>query len=302
MKDIIFDTDFGADCDDVMALAYLIYAEKYLDTRIKAITFSNGNTDGIAAIRAFVRDVGREPIPVGAPARSVPAYDAYCRQLAELFGDASDREPAENAVSVLRRALADSNGAVICAVGASTNIAALLESGADEISPLDGVSLVRENCEKLVLMAGRFDGYVERAEWNVLLDVKAAQTIVRLCAVPLVFLPFETGMNIMTGGPIMKKYGDTTPLSMAFELFPGVKDKGARPSWDPATAVYCVEGCREFFEESKPCIVNIADDGITTTVECDGGLHRVLTKAKDVSNEDIAAYVDECAIKIYEGR
>ena len=34
MKDIIFDTDFGSDCDDVMALAYLIYAEKQLDTRI----------------------------------------------------------------------------------------------------------------------------------------------------------------------------------------------------------------------------------------------------------------------------
>ena len=100
----------------------------------------------------------------------------------------------------------------------------------------------------------------------------------------------------------MKKYGAATPLSMAFELFPGVKDKGARPSWDPATAVYCVEGCREFFEESKPCIVNIADDGITTMVECDCGLHRVLTKAKDVSNEEIAAYVDECAIRIYEGR
>ena len=128
MKEIIFDTDFGADCDDTMALAYLIYAEKYLDARIKAITFSNGNADGIAAIRAFVRDLGREAIPVGAPARAVPSYDVYCKKLAERFGDESDRRPAENAVSVIRRALADSDSAIICGVGASTNIAALLEN------------------------------------------------------------------------------------------------------------------------------------------------------------------------------
>lgn len=301
-KKIIFDTDFGSDCDDVMALAYLLYAERYLGAEIKAITFSNGNEDGIAAIRAFLRNTGRELIPVGAPARAVPSYDHYCRQMAERFGNESDRGPAEDAVRVLRRALLESDGAVICAVGALTNIAALLESGADDISPLDGASLVREKCEKMVIMAGRFDGYTERAEWNVLLDVNAAETAVRLCPVPLVMLPFETGLEIMTGGPVMEKYGDSIPLSLAFGLFPGVKNKGARPSWDPATALYCVEGCKDFFEESERGTVSIDEHGFTTLNVGDGGDHRILTVKKGMPNEKIAAYIDGCAMKLYEGR
>ena len=63
-----------------------------------------------------------------------------------------------------------------------------------------------------------------------------------------------------------------------------------------------MEGCREFFEESRDGTVSIDDNGITTFSECDGGIHRVLTKSKGITNDEIAAYIDRCAVRIYEER
>jgi hypothetical protein len=53
--DIILDTDLGSDCDDAMALAYLIYASKRLGIDIKAITHSNGCKEGPSVIASVLR-------------------------------------------------------------------------------------------------------------------------------------------------------------------------------------------------------------------------------------------------------
>lgn len=306
--DLIFDTDIGADCDDVMALAYLVYAKGNFGVNIKAIALSNGCEYGISALRAFFEDLGEDIPMLASPVKPLKAYEGYCPLLATRFGTVKEPTVAENAVKVMRRALVNSENAVICAVGALTNVGALLESPPDEISDLNGVELVRQKCSKIVVMAGIFEEGNDRIEWNVHLDIPATQAVVKLCPVPLAFLPSETGIGILTGAPAIAKYGESTPLSASFLSRRDVRETGTRPSWDPATAVYAVEGCRDFLEESKNGVITVADDGKTTFAENAEGKHKVLYLAgagaprAELSKKIAAEYIDACSLEVYGDR
>ena len=306
--DFIFDTDVGSDCDDMMALTYLVYAKRNLNINLKAVTYSHNCPHAIAAIKAFFKDLGEEIPPIGRMPAEPVEKDNYSRAVARKFATEEDYAPVPDAVSVLRRALADSEGAILCAVGPFTNIAALLKSQPDEISMLDGVALVREKCAEVVVMAGRFtpepDGTLH-PEWNALVDPAATQAMVELCPVPLIFSPFELGWNMITGGPIMEKFGEETPLSMAFASYSEARAHSGRHSWDPATAVYAIEGEREFFTLGKRGTVTVDTQGRTFFAEQENGMHAVLSVRTDgslkeqQSKDRIAAYIDACSMQVY---
>ena len=297
---LILDTDLGSDCDDMMALTYLVYAAHHKGVNLCAVTHSNGCTEGPDACRVFFEHLGERVPPIGKAAVEMKAYDHYCREVVARFDKSEEPHTYPDAVSVLRRALVENDNVVICAVGAMTNIAALLGSEPDDISSLDGVSLVRERCEKLVLMAGIFDPADTRTEWNVHLDIPAAKVLAERCPVPVIWLPSETGAEIVTGGPIIEAFGEDTPLSLSFRLFPGVLKKGGRPSWDPATTLYAVEGCAEFFTETPDGTVTVDDDGKTVYTADGMGKHRILhLKAQDAIKAT-ATYIDKCAMWVYQ--
>lgn len=307
--DFIFDTDVGADCDDMMALTYLVYAKKHFNIVLKAVTHSRNDINGVPAIRAFFRTLGEDIPDIGRMSGELVEYKSYAKAIADRFCIEDDFSKCYDAVKVLRRALCNSEDAVLCAVGPFTNIAALLESGADEISELDGVSLVKARCSKVVVMAGQF--VLNKSgelcpEWNVKCDVRAAKIIAEKCPVPLVFLPFETGEGIMTGIPIVERYGEATPLSMSFVKFGAVPSVGGRHSWDPATVVYAVEGVGECFEESPRGTVTVDEIGRTVMKYDDNGLHSILTvrsidgESEHESKKRVASYIDACADEVYD--
>ncbi len=301
--DIILDTDVGSDCDDMMALAYLIYAKRNLSVDIKAITHSNTCPEGIPTIRALFRHLGEAVPPIGKPEGEIATYDKYAGAVTEKFADKECYAEAENAVSVMRRALTESFDAVILGVGPMTNIAALLESAPDDISSLDGISLVRERCRKIVLMAGDFVS--GKPEWNVKLDIPAMQTVVKKSPVPIAFLPFEVGHGMITGKPVMDAFGEENPLSLSFTRFPGTDKLGGRHSWDPATAVFAVLGDSEYLTEGKPQTVTVTDEGVTLATPERGGMHTVISvnvregESEADAKTRVAAYIDGCAMEIY---
>lgn len=302
---VILDTDLGSDCDDMMALTYLVYATHHKNVKLCAVTHSNGCPEGPDACRTFFEHLGEPVPPIGGPVVEMDVYDRYCKAIVERFDTADPKPTYPDAVRVLRRALVENDRVVICAVGAMTNIAALLESKPDDVSPLDGVSLVRERCDKLVLMAGIFDPAVTRIEWNIHLDIPAAKTVAEHSPVPVIWLPSETGADVITGGPMLEAFGEDTPLSLAFCLFPGVLKKGGRSSWDPATTLYGVEGCSEFFTETPVGTVTVAEDGKTNYTPNGMGKHRVLylkeddAQPRDKTVRQMADYIDRCAMWVY---
>ena len=304
--ELLFDTDAGSDCDDMMALAYLAYAEKNLNVDIKCVTYSHVCKEGPVAIRAFFRNLDLDIPPVGQMTHGKSFDDNYCKAVADCFAIDADCAPVTDAVSVLRKALVESENAVICAVGPLTNIGDLLLSQPDDISEMSGIELVKEKCAKIVVMAGEFvpeNGKELKTEWNVLCDIDACRTVASLCPVPMVWLPWETGFEMKTGKPILDKYGDSNPLALAFTKYPWV-DADGRHSWDPATAVYSVEGVKDFLKENKGT-VTVDEKGITRLIPSENGLHTVLTikeqkgKTELEVKAEFAKYIDDCSLEVY---
>ena len=304
--DYIFDTDAGSDCDDMMALAYLANMERKGMIDIKCVTYSHASKHGPAAIRAFFRGVKLPVPPIGQMTHGKVIDDNYCKAVSDKFATEEDRKEVPDAVSVLRKALVESENAVICAVGPLTNISDLLLSQPDSISDLNGVELVKAKCSKVLMMAGEFvaeNGKDIKTEWNVLCDVQACRNVALLCPVPMVWLPWETGYDMKTGRPLLDKYCEENPVSLAFKLYPWV-DSDGRHSWDPATALYSIEGAGEFFTENVGC-VTVDEKGVTTFVADPNGSHTVLTieekagaSVLDIKAE-CASYLDRCSLELY---
>ncbi len=308
MTEIIIDTDIGSDCDDVMALSYLISAAKSGQIKISAVTVSHRTPFAYKAVSALFSAFGETMPLFGQIKTGLEEYaDNYCRELADRFYNDGTEPVISDAVCILRRALTNAQGkAILCGIGPATNIARLIRSGPDEISPLDGRALLKEKCSKIVMMAGEFrdntDG-IRIPEWNVKCDIDAAKTVVENCDNEIVMLPYEVGADMITGEALTKEFGCTHPLTCAFITFN--KGTGGRHSWDPATVLYAVQGCGDFFSESASGIIKIGEHGETFFTSLHGGHHKILSvkllEGETVSDakKRTADYINGCVKGMY---
>lgn len=65
MKKYIFDTDIGADCDDVVALRYLLGKQNDGECEVKAITLCTARKYAPAATFALIDECDCGDIPIG---------------------------------------------------------------------------------------------------------------------------------------------------------------------------------------------------------------------------------------------
>ena len=96
--DLLLDTDAGGDCDDMLALAYLIYARRNLGVNIRSVTHSQGCQNGTAMMRMFFRDRNEPVPPLGKIVAPVRTYDYYCKDLVARFAQPEDYQDDPAAV------------------------------------------------------------------------------------------------------------------------------------------------------------------------------------------------------------
>lgn len=301
--ELILDTDVGADCDDMLALAYIAYAEKNMNVDLKAITCSSSADYGISAIKTFYKDLGMIPPSIGYASKSMLKYDNYCKQIVEKFGTENEYTKDNDAISVLRQALVESEKATICAIGPLSNISALLNSQPDEISALDGKTLLKEKCEKIVIMSGKFENQESLTpEWNTSLDIEASQNVVNNFPAPVYFVSYELGNSLFTGKAIMDKYQYDNPVSMAYMLYPGVIEAGGRPSWDPLSVYFAIGDRKEYLKLSQELTVTINDDGRSYINNEIKSNHYIIYFKDESIKDEISKYFDDCVIALYRSK
>ena len=115
----------------------------------------------------------------------------------------------EDPVAMYRRLLAaePDNSVVVVSVGFSGNLAALLASDGDDVSPLTGRELVARKVKYFSVMAGSF-GVKKRAEYNVINDIPAARKFFAECPSPIVLTP-----KISVGRSIIRWSKPTRPIT-----------------------------------------------------------------------------------------
>lgn len=263
-KKIIFDTDLGGDCDDVGAAAVLCNLAKNGEARILCATYCIGNPWGGWFLKYELGFFGYPDVPVGVLKDEgfmwEPNYAKYSRPYVERMHIATPE--MDDAVRVLRRTLADNGGVrdiTLVAVGPLRNIANLLASEADDISPLSGRELIAENVSEFVTMLGNFTSG-EAVEWNVLMDIPSARRCIAEMPVPVVFSPWEIGAHIITGQRL-DEVPEDHPVRAAYTLHADGKHH-TRMSWDPITVLCAVRDDSPLYRR-EPLHVTVNERGVT---------------------------------------
>ncbi len=290
---LIFDTDIGNDVDDVLALGMIHSLETRRECRLLAVTITKDHPLAASFTDAINTFYGRGDVPIGVCRNGVTPAQGKFIGLATARDDGRlrfehdlvDGRKAPDAVAVLRKALAreSDHSVVIVQVGFSSNLAKLLDSPADDISPLAGKELVKKKARLLSIMAGVFgpgtDGKLKtHREYNVVKDVPAAQTLARNWPTEIVWSGFEVGLSLPYPHQSIERdynYVDHHPIEDAYRVYsPPPHD---RPTWDLTSVLFAVRPDRGYFGLSRPGTVAVAKDGETVFSHKTDGTQRFLT-------------------------
>jgi inosine-uridine nucleoside N-ribohydrolase len=257
---IIFDTDIAPDYDDVGAMALLhAFADKG-EATILAVISCNAFETTVPTISVVNTYFNRPAIPVGVVKGNFPNKD--CKQLwaqaiiAKYPHALKSNDAAMDAVKLCRKILSaqPDKSVTVVSVGFFTNLAGLLNSGADEYSTLNGKELIKQKVKQLVSMAARIDkdgksGY----EFNVVVDAAASKKVFTEWPTPVLLSGFEIGEKILTGIPLINnKAIQNSPVKDAFAIALA-KDSNTvgRNSWDETAVLVAVRGIAPWFSSRK---------------------------------------------------
>jgi len=282
---VIFDTDMGNDVDDAFALAMLHSLIDRGECDLLAVTVTKSNPKAAEFVRMVNAWYGHGSIPVGLVENGVTTddgrYTADTLHAAAENGFTYEAAPAEEAVTVLRRVLAaaEDGSVTIVQTGFSTNLARLLDSPADEISPLTGEELAAKKVKIAQVMAGIFGGNFSHKEYNIVTDVPAAQKFFSRWPTPVQVSGYEIGEAVSL--PLASITGDYHyygwhPITTAHENI-CMKWRGELCSWATFDLTCVLQGVRPdrgYFAMSEPGTVTVDDDGTTHFTPGPGGRHQ----------------------------
>ncbi|WP_127132798.1 nucleoside hydrolase [Pseudoflavitalea rhizosphaerae] len=279
---VIFDTDIGNDIDDVLALQMLFDYEKRQKVKLLGITISKSYPRVIDYIDGYCRLHGHADIPLGyayngvnpEPRRYVPAtLDTTIDGKKLLFPQRSIADSLPEGYKLIRQLLAKEpdHSVVLVVVGPETNIARLLQSGADEHSQLNGVGLVKQKVKLVSVMGGVYTNEFNFPEWNIVQDLEAAKILFAQCPVPVVASGFEIGDKFRYPAKSIQNDfggGHANPLVMSYITYDTMPYE--RQTWDLTSVLYAVEPEKAWFDLSPKGKITIEADGKSSFAEGKG--------------------------------
>jgi purine nucleosidase len=294
---VIFDTDMGNDIDDALALAMLHAFESRGEARLLAVTITKDNRCATPYTDLVNTFYGRPHIPIGVPNSGITPNDSRfaCPPVERRLPDGSyvyphqrTHEAAPDAVEVLRRTLvgeADSS-VVVIQVGFSSNLARLLDSPPDAVSPLGGRDLVARKVRLLSIMAGDFAHALTQSEYNVRHDIPAARKVFAEWPTPVVASGWEVGNAIRYPAESIERdyrYVENHPVAEGYHLYRDMPYD--RPSWDLTSVLYAIRPEAEYFDLSAPGRVTVDEEGFTNFRRTADGPHRYLRIGADAQRD-----------------
>ena len=257
---IIFDTDIAPDYDDVGAMALLHALADRGEANILATISCNAFETTAPTLSVLNTYFNRPDIPIGVTKNAMPNKDCTQRWAQAIVARYPHRlqsnAEAMDAVTLYRKLLSKQpdTSVTVVTVGFFTNLAGLLNSTADEYSPLNGKELVTKKVKQLVSMAARIDsngtsGY----EFNVVVDAAASQKVFSDWPTPVTISGFEIGEKVLTGIRLIRNQSiQNSPVKDAFEIALS-KDNNTkgRNSWDQTAVLVAVRGIAPNFNYRK---------------------------------------------------
>ncbi|KAL7817969.1 inosine-uridine preferring nucleoside hydrolase domain-containing protein [Trichoderma aethiopicum] len=296
---IIIDTDLFSDVDDVGALAIANVLHNCGLADLRGIVLNTPSHYGALAASALCTYYGNDvPIAAFRPINNDTFFDSfyylygeYASKLAyhwprKLDSAFSTPTPVELYRTILSSA--KNKSIHIISIGFLTNLADLLKSEADHISPLSGLELASRKVSELIIMGGEYPSGWEYNFGGV--DPGSTAYVVHHWpkSVNVTYSGSELGGNIFSGQNLQWYVGRGSTL---------------RPSWDPITTLYGVLGLDlpskigvrpmlEYGNESGYNSIVLAN-GSNVWVNDTGVTNQHWLRLIDGANHSMAALLDE---------
>ncbi|MEL6415825.1 MAG: nucleoside hydrolase [Pseudomonadota bacterium] len=304
---VIFDTDFGGDADDLGAIAMLHYYADRGDLNLLAIASWSNETYALQSLAAVNQYYGRPKLQLGVRDTEPWRTDwNYTKILADQFPhDPEAVLAAQPAVMLYRQLLADAapNSVTIVTVGPLANIRNLLRSEPDAISRLSGAALVDAKVDRFIIMGGQFpDGVTAHGpEWNFDGNMKGVtQEVLANVQRPITFSGYEVG-EALRYGAALNEHPKDTPLYVGYKYFsehaPWMKQDYAGAVLDNASfdqtavMVAAIGGEDRYWTLSEAGRLTVDEDGRGIWSASPAGNHRylILTDQTEKTISHIAA-------------
>lgn len=295
---IIFETDIGNDVDDALALDMLY---KYLDAgKIDLLGIMINKESPYSSEYTDIMNTwyGYPEIPIG-----IIHNGADCENDATNYAKCVSLMEDENKDPMFQRSLKDysklpeahilyrkilaqqpDHSVAIVSVGFSSNLARLLDTPADDFSPLTGKELVASKVKLLCTMAGCFNN-PDLYEYNIVKDIPAAKKVFTEWPTPLVTSPFEVGIAINYPATSIENdfgWASVHPMVEAYKCY--LEMPYDRPTWDLTSVLYSVEGS-SYFNISPAGKIDVTDQGTTTfTADENGNRHYLMVDSVQAEN------------------
>ena len=257
---LIIDTDIGGggcrDVDDVAAIGVGHALADRGEAELLAIVHNTSPLQCAGAISVFNHFYGRDSVPIGAyKGADLRMSDPlpYVPDVVEHYpSPIKNSTQVPDAVDVYRAVLAaqPDNSVTISSIGLLTNLRALLQSAPDAHSSMTGYDLVAAKVRLLAVMGGKYPSSGVAHECNLSggdgFDHKTASAASGYVfanmppSTRILFLGFDVGVKVKTGGRLTQCAPVSNPLRQAF-----VDNQGPgndRCSWDPLTTLIAVRG------------------------------------------------------------
>lgn len=243
---IIFDSDMSSDHDDVGDAAVLHGLASMGECEIIGMMVSSQNGGTALCMDAINTYYGRPDIPIGVRP-DVGGLGEYAGIIASEFPHGPETKPSDFplAVNLYRRLLAASpdHSVIIATTGYLNNVMALMKSGPDAHSPLNGMDLIKLKVKLWACAGGAFPS---GDEFNFRVEPTAAEYVVNNWPVAVNYVGFDVGQAIYTGGRIAEA-PTTNPVR---RVYVGLeKDGYPYPSWGQIAIYQAIRGSRGLWGE-----------------------------------------------------
>jgi PKD repeat protein len=295
-KSVIYDDDNANDPDGLAGLA-ILHTMMYQDKVNILATTANAANDYSAPCLAVVNEYyNHDWIPVGAYQGSVNSGAAstsasnWVQLTSEEYGHSETRSSYPDAVTVYREVLAaqPDNSVTFVEMGFPTNLYLLMQSPADEISPLTGMELIEAKVTELVWMGG---GYPSKSdEFNFITDPDWAAYVADNWPTPIIFQGYEIGSTVLHAAPTTVG----SPVVYAMEFIQDVHNPANEwGNYDPCSELYVGEGLDDTYTLTAWGTNTInSGTGANSFAAGAGGTHRYMILAESTSDveDELMAY------------
>lgn len=284
---LIFDTDFGGDADDLGALAMLNHFQNKGEVDLLAVMCWNLERYSVPAIDAVNTHYGNPDIPIGRRAGEAHLTPwNHSKVIADQLPHDATHQSVPEATQLYRQLLskADDQSLVIVTVGPLMNIKALLDSPADEYSTLNGSDLIHAKVKEFVIMGGNFPSGEQ--EWNFDGDMPGVtRYVLDQLELPITFSGAELGAGLKTG-EVFNDLPEDSPLYLGFYHFsqhaPWVKDNfqghiNDNSTFDQTAVLYAIrDGVGTYWQRVTDGYCLADSTGGNRWVSRDNSLHSYL--------------------------